>query len=178
METRSNKTWTIVTGLLAIILGLLLIAMPGVTVATFVLLFAGYLILYGIVRLIDSLRAPEGSRLRLPWLILGAIAILGGLGLIFYPGISVVLLAYYIAFYALAVGVLEIMAGFGNQASTGRHIWLIIGGALSLLFGLYLLFKPALGLSLLVVFLGWYSLIYGVILIIHAFTNKPEALSY
>jgi uncharacterized membrane protein HdeD (DUF308 family) len=103
---------------------------------------------------------------------------LGGLGLIFYPGISVVLLAYYIAFYALAVGVLEIMAGFGNQASTGRHIWLIIGGALSLLFGLYLLFKPALGLSLLVVFLGWYSLIYGVILIIHAFTNKPEALSY
>lgn len=169
---------TILAGALAVILGLLLIAIPGIAVASFVLLFAAYLILYGIVRIFDSLKAPQGSNYRLSWLVFGVIAILGGIGLLLYPGISLILLAYYIAFYAIIVGVLELIAGFGTKESVGKEILIIIAGFLSVLFGIYLFIYPLIGTALLILFYGWYSLIYGIILIVYGFTRKSANSNY
>jgi uncharacterized membrane protein HdeD (DUF308 family) len=113
--------------------------------------------------------------MRLPWLILGALAILGGVGLILYPNISIVLLAYYIAFYAIIIGILELVGAFRGGWSVGKEILLIIAGVLSILFGLYLLFNPTIGTLLLFLVLGWYELIYGIILVIYGIMQKPSS---
>lgn len=175
--SNKSKTTAIVSGILSIILGLLLIFMPGIAIGTFIIFFAIYLLFYGILRAAMSLGAEQGSPYRLPWLILGILAILGGIGLFLYPGISVLLLAYYIAFYAIVVGILEIIAGVRIRQNIGREILLIIAGILSILFGLYLFAAPGIGLSLLIIFLGWFELIYGGILFAYGITrnnsNRP-----
>lgn len=178
MNYQRSKTAVIISGILAVLLGLILISVPGIAIATFILLFAVYLILYGAVRIVSSLGAPQGSTYRLPWLIVGIIAILGGVGLIIYPSISITLLAIYIGLYAIMIGVLELIGGFRIKGHLGWEILAIIAGALSVLFGVYLFIYPTVGLSLLILFLGWYSLIYGILIIIYGFMNKPLQPSY
>jgi uncharacterized membrane protein HdeD (DUF308 family) len=176
--SNKSKTSAILSGILSILIGLILILMPGVAVGTLIIIFAFYLLLYGIFRVALSISAEQGSPFRLPWLIIGALAILAGIGLFLYPGISLVLLAYYIAFYAIIIGILEVVAGFRIRQNIGREILLIIAGILSVLFGVYLFAIPGIGLAFLVLLLGWYELIYGIILLIYGLTRKTSVSNY
>lgn len=173
-EFKRNKATTIITGILAVIFGVILIAMPKIALGVLILIFAVYLMLYGTVRIIDSVLAPRESSARALWMIVGILAVIGGLALFAYPGISAVFLAYYIAIYALVIGVFELIAGFSIHGNVGLETLAIVAGVLSVLFGLYLFVNPAMGLALLVVFLGWYSLIYGIILTVYGIMERPE----
>lgn len=174
MDLTKTKTATILSGVLAIILGLLLISMPGLVIGTVILLFSLYLILFGGIKVFDSIRAKQGSEYRLPWLIGGSLAIIAGLGLIMYPGVSVVFLAYLVSFYAIAIGIIELTAGLRGNNSTGMKILAVIAGLLSIIFGIYLFIYPEIGTALLIMILGWYQIFYGILLVIMGFMKKPQ----
>jgi hypothetical protein len=159
------KAVTLFGGLLAVVLGLILILIPKLALATFVIIFAGYLILFGIVKLVDVSMTGDSVWSRVAWSIFGALAITGGIYLLLNPNISLAILAYGIGFYAVLLGISEMVVGLGYRQKASQMFWAIIRSVISIIFGVFLFVYPSVTLKYLVLFFGWYSLVYGVILI-------------
>jgi len=163
--TQIFKAVTLFGGLLAAVLGLILILVPKLALATFVIIFAGYLILFGIVKLVDVSLTGDSLWSRVAWFVFGALAVIGGIYLLMNPNVSVAILAYGIGFYAVLLGVSEMVVGLGLRQKASQMFWAVIRGVISIIFGVFLFVYPSVTFKYLILFFGWYSLIYGIILV-------------
>ena len=162
------KAVTLFGGLLAAVLGLILILIPKLALATFVLIFAGFLILFGIVKLVDIAVIRSGLVSKILWTIFGALAVIGGIYLLLNPGVSVTILAYGIGFYAVLLGVAEMVVALGGGQRASQMFWTVVRGVISVIFGVFLFIYPSVTFKYLILFFGWYSFIYGIILIAYS----------
>ena len=103
----------------------------------------------------------------------GVLAILIGLFVFAHPlavaGITATIVLYVIAVGVITCGVLEIAAAIRDRKEIEGEVWLLLGGGLTVLFGVLLFIAPlAFGLFLVRV-LGAYAIVYGISLIAVAF---------
>ena len=78
-----------------------------------------------------------------------------------------------IAAWAIVTGVLEIVAAVHLHRAHGE--WLLIAnGILSVLFGLFLVIAPALGILTLVWIIGAYAIVFGVIMLVLAYRLRAR----
>jgi uncharacterized membrane protein HdeD (DUF308 family) len=97
------------------------------------------------------------------WLVRGILAIIIGILFLTRPGSSMVALAMVIGAYFLIDGVISLFHGFGKQPE-GQSRWgLIIWGIVAILAGLSLLGNPILGGMSLVLVIGVWAIIFGVV---------------
>jgi len=153
-------------GLVAVLFGLLTIIIPGVTLVTLVLLFGAYAVVDGIFNVMASFRSASHH-----WALLieGAIGILAGILTFAWPAITAIALLYLIAFWAIFTGIFEIIAGVRLRKTITNEWALLLMGALSMLFGILILFAPAAGALAIVLWIGVYALAFGVFLLVLAF---------
>ena len=78
-------------------------------------------------------------------------------------------LLYLIAFWAIFTGVLEIVAGIRLRQAIANEVLLILMGVLSLLFGFLIIIFPGAGALAVVLWIGAYALVFGIMLIALAF---------
>ena len=78
-------------------------------------------------------------------------------------------LLYLIAFWAILTGVLEIIAGIRLRAVIANEILLILMGVLSTLFGILIIIFPGAGALAIIIWIGAYAVLFGIILIALAF---------
>ena len=78
-------------------------------------------------------------------------------------------LLYLIAFWAIFTGVLEIVAGIRLRRLLANELLLILMGVLSLLFGLFIIIFPSAGALAVVLWIGAYAFVFGIMLIALAF---------
>ncbi|WP_344839570.1 HdeD family acid-resistance protein, partial [Nonomuraea dietziae] len=101
------------------------------------------------------------------WLIIsGVLGILAGIVAFVWPGITTLALLYVIAFWAIFTGVAEIFAGIRLRKTIDNEWMLIIGGLLSVVFGILLLTWPASGALALTWLIGVFAVIYGIAIIV------------
>ena len=89
-------------------------------------------------------------------------------------------LLYFIAAWAIVTGIFEIVGAIRLRREIEGEWSLILGGALSVLFGVLLIVIPApAGILSLVWLIGAYAVAFGVLLLILAFRlrNQPSAES-
>ncbi len=86
-----------------------------------------------------------------------------------YPGLTALVLVYIIAFWALITGLLEIVAAFRLRKVIDNEWWLVLSGALSLVFGIVLVAAPGAGALALVWVIGAYAVLFGIVLLALAF---------
>jgi uncharacterized membrane protein HdeD (DUF308 family) len=153
-------------GLAAILFGLLTIVIPGVALVTLVLLFGAYAVVDGIFNVIVSIRSASHH-----WALLieGVIGILAGILAFAWPAITAIALLYLIAFWAIFTGIFEIIAGVRLRKTITNEWALLLMGALSMLFGILILFAPAVGALAVILWIGVYAWAFGVFLLILAF---------
>lgn len=160
--------WAVVLrGAMGIVFGLLALIWPDVTVLVLVVLFGAYALVDGVIALMAAIgggRTSSGSR---GWLAVEGVAgvVLGILTFV-WPGVTALVLLWLIAAWALVTGVLEIMAAVRLRREIDNEWFLGISGALSIVFGILLAVWPAAGALTLVVLIGIYAIIFGIVLVV------------
>jgi uncharacterized membrane protein HdeD (DUF308 family) len=155
-------------GLFSIVFALVILLQPGVALLSFVIFFAAYMLIDGVLGILSGVRAAAHHR-RWGLLVLeGIVDILVGIIAFAWPGLTVVFFVTLLAVWSLMTGALMVFAAFKLQPAFGRG-WLIFSGLVSVLFGIALIVAPLIGAVVLTWWLGVYALIFGVALLILSF---------
>jgi len=85
------------------------------------------------------------------------------------PQITATVLLIWIAAWAIATGILEIVASFRLRKEIEGDFWIGLAGFASVAFGVFLLARPGLGALALLWMIGTYAIVLGVILVVAAF---------
>ena len=172
IEALARNWWLFLfRGCCAIVFGILTFAWPGVTLVTLILLYGAYALIDGIFALLSAIMGDNPA----PRWWLAAIGVLGiGAGLItwFMPGLTAVLLLYYIAFWAIALGAMQIAGAIWLRKEINNEWVLIASGLISIVFGVILLVQPAAGALGLLLVIGAYAIVHGAALIALALRLK------
>jgi uncharacterized membrane protein HdeD (DUF308 family) len=164
VDDLARHWWVIgLRGLAAIVFGILAFAWPGITLAVLVILFGAYALVDGVLGLIAAFRGETHHRIALA--IEGVVSVLAGLAAFAWPGLTALVLLYIIAIWAILTGVLEIFAAVRLRRSIANELGLIIGGILSVVFGIILIAAPGAGALAVVFLIGAYAIIFGIALL-------------
>jgi uncharacterized membrane protein HdeD (DUF308 family) len=164
-----NWGWIALRGVVAVLFGILALARPGLTVAAIVIVFGAYAMVDGLYLCISSIADRTEEPNWLVYLFGGLAGFAVGVLTLAMPGVTAVALLYLIAAWAIVRGTIEIIAAVRlRKLIEGEWVY-IFAGALSLLFGLLLIARPAIGTVVLMAWLGAYALLFGVVLIVLAF---------
>jgi uncharacterized membrane protein HdeD (DUF308 family) len=156
----------ILRGLLALGIGVVAVAWPGVTVLALVVMFAVYAFLSA------GLQAALafGSRTAKPvfaQLLLGLVDMAAGVIALAWPGATALVLVLLVASWAIVTGVIEIVAAFQSGEAAGTRAMYILGGLLSVVFGLVLYINPGMGAISLALLFGLFNLVSGTSMLIN-----------
>ncbi|HEX7295551.1 MAG TPA: HdeD family acid-resistance protein [Pyrinomonadaceae bacterium] len=151
-------------GILAVLFGIVAFAWPGLTLVTLVLLYGAYALVDGLTALWVGGSAREWS-----FVFVGVLGIIAGILTFIYPGITTIVLLYMIASWAIVRGVFEIVTAIRLRKEISNEWLLILGGVVSILFGVVLVLNPAAGALAMVWLIGAYALVFGVMMIVLAF---------
>ena len=166
-----SKVWWafLVRGLLAVLFGVVALAWPTVTLGILVVMFGVYAFLDGVflgVKAISSWKAREDR-----WLLMleGLLGV--GIGVItfFAPGVTAIILLFYVAAWSLATGVIEIASAVRLRKEIAGEIWWILSGIASILFAILLMLFPGAGALGLIWLIATYAVVFGVLLVILSF---------
>jgi len=155
-------------GVVAILFALIAFFLPGITAAALILLFGAYAFVDGVFALIAGLRAARHHGRSGPLLLEGILNILIGIIVFLWPGPALVALIYLIAIWAVISGIALIAAGMALIRHSGEWL-LVLSGVISVLLGIILFVQPAAGVVALSWWLGFYALLFGIILVATAF---------
>jgi uncharacterized membrane protein HdeD (DUF308 family) len=160
------KNWwlLLLRGIAAIIFGLLAFAWPGLTLVTLILFYGAFALVDGALAVVAAITGSvPGSRW---WLaIIGLLGIAAGLVTFMMPGLTAVLLLFFIAGWAIATGVFQIIGAIKVRKEIDNEWLLILGGIISVLFGVSMMLAPGAGALALVWVIGAYSVVIGAIFV-------------
>jgi uncharacterized membrane protein HdeD (DUF308 family) len=153
----------LIRGILAVIFGIVAFAWPTLTLVTLVLLYGAYAFLDGLT----AIWFGASSR---AWglLVFGILGVIVGIYTFFYPGVTAIALLYFIAVWALVRGVFEIVTAIQLRKEISYEWALIISGVISIIFGIVLIANPRAGALAMVLVIGAFALMFGVMTIILA----------
>lgn len=165
------RNWWVLAlrGVFAIIFGILALVWPLTALITLVLLFGAYALVDGVFAVIAGIASIGRDQRWWAMLLEGLAGIIIGLLTFFWPGNTALILLYFIAAWALITGVLEIVAAIQLRRLITNEWMLILGGVLSIIFGVLLFAFPGSGALSLVWLIGIYAIIFGISMIALAF---------
>jgi uncharacterized membrane protein HdeD (DUF308 family) len=165
------RNWWVLAlrGLFAVIFGCLAFVWPSITLTVLVLFFGAYALVDGAFAIVAAL-SGRGEHERW-WVLLleGLAGIAAGIMTFFWPAITEVVLLLLIAAWAIATGLVEIIAAIRLRKELEGEWLLIVSGVVSLVFGVFLFARPGPGALAVVWVIGAYAGIFGVLLIGLAF---------
>jgi uncharacterized membrane protein HdeD (DUF308 family) len=159
-------------GLAALTFGVLSLIWPGISLMTLVLFFGAYALVDGAFALAAAIVGRGNAEVRW-WLVLvGLLGIGVGIATFLWPGLTALTLLYFIAGWVIATGVLQIIGAIELRKLIEDEWWLILDGALSVLFGILLFAMPGAGALALIWLIAVFAIAYGILMVGFAFKVK------
>ena len=174
LSTILQRYWwmILIRGILAILFGIMVFTWPGITLLSLVFVFGFYALADGIANIVTAI---GGRREQEHWwllLLLGLAGVALGVLTFLNPGITALVLLFYIAIWAIVTGVLQIVAAIRLRKEIEGEFWLALAGAASVGLGVLLIARPGAGALAVLWIIGAYALAFGVILLILAFKAR------
>ena len=157
---KSLSTSLILRGVLATLVGILALAWPGVTVFALVILFAVYAFVAGGLQTIRAFSSDTAGPV-FGHLLLGLVSLAAGVIALVWPLPTALVLVVIVGTWAVISGLVEIFSAFRAGESAGTRAMFLLGGLVSIVFGLVLLARPGMGAVTLALVFGLFNLIYG-----------------
>jgi uncharacterized membrane protein HdeD (DUF308 family) len=165
---------TLVSGVLAVLLGIAVVAWPGISILIAAIFFGAYLLVTGIAQVVlaFSLRAPVGSKVLLG--ISGLASVVLGVLCFLSLADSILLLAIWIGIGFIFRGVATTASAISDKTLPGRG-WEIFFGVVSLIAGIVMMVAPFESLATLALVVGIWLIVTGVFEIVMALRIRKES---
>ena len=170
MSARLWRNWWLIAlrGVFAFLFGLIALFMPVVSLAALVLLFAAYMGVDGIVAIIAAVGAARRHE-RWGWRVFEGIAdLIAGAIAFLWPLVTILAFVLLMGAWAIVSGALLAAAAFRLHVTHGRWL-MLVGGVISMIWGVLLIFWPLAGALVLTWWMAAYALFFGVALLVLAF---------
>jgi uncharacterized membrane protein HdeD (DUF308 family) len=165
LDALARNWWLILLrGICAIIFGVLTFLWPGLTLVTLILLYGVFALFDGGLAIGAALMG--GAPAPRWWLALvGLLGIAAGIVTLSWPGLTGLVLLYFIAGWAIASGIFEIVGAIWVRKEIDDEWMLIASGVLAVLFGVLTIMFPGAGALGLAFAIGVFAILYGILLV-------------
>ena len=154
-------------GALAIVFGIVAVGWPAITLLALALLFAVYVAVDGIWRLVAAYRHRRNGdadwRHILGDVLIGVLGIAVAIVAVLWPAITVLALAILVGAWLLVGGITEIVMAIRLRAQLRSAWFYVLGGVLSVVAGLVIMLWPRSGAVALAILLGVLALLIGAV---------------
>ncbi|QTZ90293.1 HdeD family acid-resistance protein [Streptomyces auratus] len=175
LSALANMGWQflLTMGVVAIALGVLVLAWPSQTLRVVGVLFGIYLLATGVFQLAAAFGTHVPRHLRVLHFVAGALFIL--LGLVCFRGTleSILLLALWIGFGWLLRGIMVTATAISAEGTPARG-WQLFLGILTTLAGIVLIVSPFSSIAALTLVVGIMAIVLGVVEVFHAIKMRIE----
>ncbi len=156
-----RRAWWLfaVFGVITIGFGIVLTFKPGKSVHVIAVIFGIWLLILGVVRLIQAIGA-RGDRLG--YVVVGLLSILIAILLLHHTTTTVETIGFIIGIFWTIGGVAQIFSGF-SDADHGVSWFVVLLGVIATGIGILCLVYPSLSLSIICVIVGLGMILYGVV---------------
>jgi len=166
----SRYWWmTLLRGLFWILFGIILFARPGISLLSLTLALGVILFIDGVIEVAN---AVSGRKENDDWwilLLVGLTGIVIGVLTFYNPQVTALAVVYYVAIWAIATGLLEIVAAVRLRRQIEGEVWLVLAGIASVIFGGLLVARPGTGALTILWLIAAYAIVFGVMLLFLAF---------
>jgi uncharacterized membrane protein HdeD (DUF308 family) len=169
-EQTLARMWkvTALRGALAIAFAVVILIWPNIGLATLIALFGALALVSGLATMVGAFNLPIRGGER-AWLVFeGLLGIVVGVVVFLWPDLSALGLLYAIAAWAIVMGGFEIALAFVLPLSGGRSLLAVLGGLLSIAFGVIMFAHPGAGAVALLALVAAFALVTGVVQIAFA----------
>ena len=157
---KSLSTSLIARGILAVAVGIVALAWPGITVLALVILFAIYAFIAAGMEAVKAFSSERAGPV-MGHLLLGLVDVGAGVIALAWPGPTALVLVLLVGAWAMVAGLVEIYAGFEVGETAGTRALFFVSGLISIAFGIVLFARPGVGAVTLALLFGLFNLVYG-----------------
>lgn len=155
----------ILLGLLSMVFGLVIVMFPGMTTTVLIELIGIFLVIVSFGVIMMSAVAPGGLKGSILLAILGIIGFFFGIATILSPYVMGKVI-FILAGIALFIGgLLGLILAISEKQMTHRGLF-ALQGILSIILGILIIAGPVIGASLLVILIGTYFVVWGILSVI------------
>ena len=175
-EILGDWRWLTVRGVLTVLFGITALAWPHVTLWALLVLWAMFVFIDGVFSLstviFGNLRKNRGW-----WLFRGLAGVTIGVVTLLWPSVTALALLIVITIWAFVTGMAQIMIALILRRAV-RYGWVLGAlGAISIILSLLLAANPRAGAVVLAWIIGWYALIFGMMLLTLAWVAHQETMT-
>ena len=169
-DTLSHNWWLLaLRGLAGVIFGILTFIWPAISLFALIMLFGAFALVNGVLSVFLAAKAPKGYP-RFGSLVIGGLCgIFAGIITFFWPGLTALGLLILIAAWAIVTGIMELWAAIKLRKEIKGEWLLVLAGICSVAFGALLMILPGPGALVLVLWIGAYTFVFGILLMVLAF---------
>ena len=172
--------WTmLLRGLAWILFGIVVLAMPAISLLALTLAFGALSLIDGVSHVVSAIGGRNEHEHWWLLLVAGLAGIAIGLLTFVSPGLTALVLLFYIAGWAIATGIAQVVAAIRLRQEIEGEFWLALAGLVSVAFGVLLLLRPGAGALAVLGIIAAYAIVAGVALVALAFSarafGKPVA---
>ncbi|MBF6301736.1 HdeD family acid-resistance protein [Nocardia amamiensis] len=176
LQSVARRAWqtVLVAGILAVILGVLILVWPDITLLAAGIIFGVYLVVTGFLQLLAAFGAPASAGVRVLSFIVGVLSIVIGVFCFRDELASLFLLGLWIGIGWLFRGIALLMAAISEPALPGRW-WQVFFGIVTAIAGVVLIVWPVQSVATLAILAGVWLIVLGVMEIIVSFGIRRDA---
>lgn len=159
---RMLRWLSVAAAVASVVLGVMVIAWPDATLFVGAILFGLWLLVHGIVRIVDAITATadDGTARALRGVV-GVLFVVAGVICLRHLLVSLLTIATIIGLSWLISGIVEIMAAFGSRGSGPARFAVGALGVLTVLGGLVVLLWPGASLTTILYITGFWLIVMG-----------------